>query len=315
MTGLIADIGGTNARFALVENGHLVGEPRVMKCADYAGPTQAAETFLSAQAGLPVDCAAFAVASPIVGDEVGLTNSGWHFSIEAARQQLKLRRLEVINDFTAVALSIPHLAPEHLVKLGGEEPVPQAPIAVLGPGTGLGVSALLPAPGGGWSALATEGGHVTMAAANEREDRVLTWLRRCLGGHVSAERVVSGTGLVNLYDALANLEGQAPVHRTPDAISYHGLTGSCFLAQEALSMFFSMLGTVAGNLALSLGARGGVYIAGGILPRMPEALVASGFRKRFEDKGRFYNYLTPIPSWLVIHPQPAFAGLTELVSR
>lgn len=310
---LIADIGGTHARFALVDEAGRPGEPAVMRCADHVGPAQAAQAFLAAHGGdAKPTRAAFAVASPITGDVVDLTNSAWHFSVEQVRRDLGLERLDVINDFTAVALSVRHLGENDKVKLGGGQPAERAPIAVLGPGTGLGVSALVPDRSGGWTALAAEGGHATMASASDHEDAVLAWLRKRFT-HVSAERVLSGPGIVNLYEALAAIRGRPAAYTTPDAISQRGLDGSCLLCRETLDMFFAMLGTVAGNLALSLGARGGVYIAGGILPRMHQAFAQSGFRRRFEDKGRFQDYLATIPTWLVIHPQPAFMGLAGLV--
>lgn len=308
---VIADIGGTHARFALVDEQGETSSPQVMRCGDYAGPAEAASAFLAAHGGPSPRFAAFAVASPITGDVVDLTNSAWHFSIADVQSRLGVEQLKVINDFTAVALSVRHLDASHLIKLGGGEAVEGCPIAVLGPGTGLGVSALVCDSAGLWTALATEGGHITMAATSEREDSVLAVLRRRFG-HVSAERVLSGPGLVNLYEALAGLHGVPAAFNTPDAISQRALDGSSPLCREALDMFFVMLGTVASNLALSVGARGGVYIAGGILPRMQAAFAQSGFRRRFEDKGRFQAYLTAIPSWLVVHPQPAFAGLSGL---
>jgi glucokinase len=311
---LIADIGGTHVRFALVSPDGVPGEPAIMRCADYTDPAQAAKAYLaSIGGGARPRRAAFAVASPISGDEVDLTNSAWHFSTEAVRVELGLERFDVINDFTAVALSVRHLGEDDKLKLGGTEPAPGAPIAVLGPGTGLGVSALVPDRSGGWIALAAEGGHVTMASANDQEDQVLGWLRKRFD-HVSAERILSGPGLVNLYEAIAAIRGRPAVYTTPDAISQRGLDGSCLICRDSLDMFFAMLGTIAGNLALSVGARGGVYIAGGVLPRMRQAFAQSGFRRRFEDKGRFRDYLAPIPTWLVIHPQPAFMGLAGLVT-
>lgn len=312
---LIADIGGTHARFALVAPDGVPGTPTVMRCGEHAGPAEAAQAFLNgAGAGARPIRAAFAVASPITGDVVDLTNSAWHFSIDAVRRGLGLERLDVINDFTAVALSVRHLGEDDSLGLGGGAPAEGAPIAVLGPGTGLGVSALIPDSSGHWTALATEGGHVTMAAADEHEEAALDWLRRRFG-HVSAERILSGPGMVNLYEALANLRGQYPAYTSPDAISQRGLDGSCPICRDTLEMFFAMLGTMAGNLALSIGARGGVFIAGGILPRMRQAFAQSGFRRRFEDKGRFRDYLGPIPTRLVVHPQPAFLGLAGLVGR
>ena len=311
---LIADIGGTNARFALVDGQGRVGEPMVVRCAEHPGPAEAARAVLAAHgiADRPVR-GAFCVACPVTGDVVNLTNSAWHFSIEQVRNALGLERLQVINDFTAVALSVRHVGPEHLLKVGGGSAVEGAPIAVLGPGTGLGVSALVPDSSGQWVALATEGGHATLAATDAREDAVLERLRRRFG-HVSAERVLAGAGLVNLYEALADLHGVSPLYTAPDAVSQRALDGSDPLCRETLELFFAMLGTVAGNLALTLGARGGVYLAGGILPRMRDAFAQSSFRRRFEDKGRFRDYLAPIPAWLVVHPQPAFAGLAGLVN-
>ncbi|MGE5503516.1 MAG: glucokinase [Actinomycetota bacterium] len=311
---LIADIGGTHVRFALARPGSEPADVMVMRCADYPGPAEAATAYLEAVTP-PVRPAraAFAVASPITGDRIDLTNSPWGFSVEGVRAQLGLDRFEVVNDFTAVALSVRHLGPAHLLGLGGGGAADGVPIGVLGPGTGLGVSALVPAKSGEWVALAAEGGHATMAPANDREAAILAWLRARFG-HVSAERVLSGPGLVNLYEAVANLSNRVPAYTTPDAISQRALDGSCPVCREALDTFFAMLGTVAGNLALMLGARGGIYIAGGILPRMQGALAASGFRARFEDKGRFKSYLAPIPAWLVIHPQPAFIGLAGLAT-
>jgi glucokinase len=311
---LIADIGGTNARFALVDEEGRVGAPMAVRCAEYAGPAEAARAALSAH-GItePPVRGAFCVACPVTGDVVNLTNSAWHFSIEQVRIALGLERLQVINDFTAVALSVRHVGPEHLLKVGGGAAIDGAPIAVLGPGTGLGVSALVPDSSGQWVALATEGGHVTLAATDAREDAVLERLRRRFG-HVSAERVLAGAGLVNLYEALADVHGVSAVYTAPDAVSQRALDGSDPLCRETLELFFAMLGTVAGNLALTLGARGGVYLAGGILPRMRDAFAQSAFRRRFEDKGRFRDYLAPIPAWLVVHPQPAFAGLAGLVT-
>jgi glucokinase len=253
------------------------------------------------------------VASVIDGDRIELTNSPWRFSIEATRQAAGLDRLEVVNDFTAVALSVRHLKPEHLVAIGGGAALAGRPIAVLGPGTGLGVSALVPSASGEWTALDTEGGHVTMAAASEREARILDRLRSQFD-HVSAERVLSGQGLVNLYQAIAALSGHQAVFSTPDVISKRGLDGSCPVSREAVETFFAMMGTAAGNLALSLGAKGGVFIAGGILPRMADAFRLSAFRTRFEAHGRFQPYLAGIPTWLITHPLPAFVGLAALVA-
>lgn len=314
MPSLIADIGGTNARFALVADDDTVaGQALVFSCADFAGPADAALAYL--QRVRPETAprrAAFAVASPVTGDRIEMTNHVWRFSVEEARARLALERLEVINDFTAVALAVPHLTPADRVTVGGQTAVSGMPMAVIGPGTGLGVSALLPSPGG-WLPIASEGGHVTMAAADEREAKVIDWLRS-RRGHVSAERVLSGPGLVNLFTALRGLLGLDELPLTPAEVTEMAAKGDP-LAREAMGMFFAMLGTVAGNLALTLGAKGGVVIAGGIVPRHLPAFLASDFRHRFDDKGRFRPWLEPIPVHVATHPYPAFLGLANLVAR
>lgn len=310
--GLIADIGGTNARFALSQADGSVRDAVVLACRDFPGLAAAAEAFL---AGItppaPPRRGAMAVASPVSGDRVDMTNHSWSFSIDDVRRRLGLDDLRVINDFTAIALAIPHLGDGDRLQVGGGKAAPGAPIAVLGPGTGLGVSALIPVDGG-WVPLSTEGGHVTMAPATGRESAVLAHLQR--SGHVSAERVLSGAGLVNLYGAVRALDGEAADGDvTPAGVTERALDGSCPFAAEALDMFCAMLGTVASNLCLSLGARGGVYIAGGIVPRLGTAFAESGFRRRFEDKGRFSAHLATVPTFVLTHKMPAFLGLSHLL--
>lgn len=310
---LVADIGATNARFGLIGVAG-IGTSRILNCADYPSLDAAATAFLAAAAPrVRPRAAAIAVAGPITGDRFAMTNNPWTFSISATRRTLGLDRLELVNDFTAVALSIPYLEPGDRQQIGDGAPEAGRPIGVIGPGSGLGVSALIPGEGG-WTALATEGGHVTMAPADEREARVLDCLRRRFA-HVSAERVISGMGLVNLYDAVLELDGHAPGPVTPADVTESALTGGVPAAREALEMFCAMLGTVAGNLALTLGARGGVYIAGGIVPRLGEAFARSRFRQRFIEKGRMEAYLGPIPTYVVTHKLPAFLGLKSLLDR
>jgi glucokinase len=311
---LLADIGGTNARFAL-SGPDGVSAGKVLACADFPSLQAVAEAYL---AGLPETVrprsGAFAVASPITGDEIHMTNLPWAFSIAGVRAALGLERLEVINDFTAVALAIPALQPEDRVQIGDGTPVPGAPIGIIGPGSGLGVSALVPGPAG-WLALATEGGHVTMAPISDRESAVLGILRKQVD-HVSAERVVSGPGLMALYRALEQLEGHGGLGvKVPADVTEAALSGRDPVALEALEMFCAMLGTLAGNLALTLGARGGVYIAGGIVPRLLDFLVQSRFRKRFGEKGRMRDYLADVPTYVVTHPLPAMLGLRARLAQ
>jgi glucokinase len=311
--GLIADIGGTNVRFALVDPGSTEAvQPMALRCADYAGPAEAAEAYLRHVApAVAPNRAAFDVASPVLGDSITLTNHAWRFSVTEVRDRLGLARLDVVNDFTAVALAVPWLADADKVAVSSGVAAPGGAIAVLGPGTGLGVSSLIPV-GTGWQAVSGEGGHVTMPATNEQEAAVLAWLR-ARHGHVSAERVLSGPGLVNIYLALASLGGTPAEAPPPDEVTRRAADGDP-LASTALAMFFSMLGTVAGDIALTVGARGGVIIAGGIIPKLLPSFLASDFHRRFADKGRFASYLSAIPIHVVTHPYPAFVGLAGLVT-
>jgi glucokinase len=310
---LLADIGGTNARFALAQPGGPVSHIAVMRAADHAGVAQAAEAYLAAT-GLSVRpaAAAFAVASPVIGDAIHFTNSPWSFSIAALQARLGLARLTVVNDFVAVALAVPHLRDVERIQIGSGAPAAGAPIAVLGPGTGLGVAALVPHKGG-WLPVATEGGHATLAAADEREAAIAAAMRKTTRtGHLSAERALSGPGLVRLCAAIAAVDGLAAAPDDPQRITERAIAGTDALCRATLDMFCAMLGGFAGNLALSYGALGGVYIGGGIVPDFPDYLARSAFRARFEAKGRFRDYLAAIPTYVVAHPQPAFLGLARL---
>jgi len=310
---LIADIGGTNARFALLSADGVVEAVRVLKCADHSGLEAAAEAYLAAIAPpLRPRRAAIAVAGPVTGDLFELTNHGWSFSRRDTAARLGLDRLDLVNDFTAVAMAVPRLGPGDRRQVGPGVAQAGRPIAVLGPGSGLGVSGIVPA-GEDWVALAAEGGHVTMPATSAREVAVLSELRHRFG-HVSAERVISGMGLVNLYEALAAIDGATGGAPDAPAISDAGIAGADARCVEALTMFCAMLGTVAGNLALTLGAQGGVFVAGGIVPRLGAWFDASPFRERFEAKGRMRSYLGPIPTHVVTHPLPAFVGLAAAVA-
>jgi glucokinase len=242
-----------------------------------------------------------------------MTNLPWRFSIEEVRRALGLDALIVVNDFVAIAHGVPYLPAADLIKIGGEQPVPLEQKALIGPGTGLGTSGLVPSKDD-WIIIEAEGGHVTMAPANDRESAILARLRSVLG-HVSAERVVSGIGLVNLYTAIAGLEGVPTENLEPPDIARKAAEGSCAVCKEAVDTFCAMLGTVAGNLVLTLGARGGLYIGGGIIPKLGEVFFQSDFRRRFEDKGRFKSYLAPVPAYLIVSKYPAFIGLQHILDR
>ena len=256
---------------------------------------------------------AIGIANPVVGDAVRMTNHHWSFSIEALRQALGLDRLEVLNDFTALALSLPHLPAQALLPLGGGAAVEHAPKALIGPGTGLGVSGLVWG-GSHWVALQTEGGHVSLSPRTDREWALLQRLQ-ARHGHASAERLLSGPGLEAIYQTLAALDA-APRDPLPAAAIDQAALDGDPLADETLQLFLALLGTTAGNLALTLGARGGVYLGGGILPRLRHRLTGSALRERFEDKGRFRAYLQAVPMWLIDSPQsPALLGAASALDR
>ena len=255
-------------------------------------------------------CASLGVATAVTGDQVVFTNSNWSFSIAALKDALALERCLVINDFMALALSLPVLCGADVRQIGAGQSASDAPLALIGPGTGLGVSGLMPDGHGEHSAISGEGGHVTLAPTDELESSVVAHLQRHFG-HASAERALSGPGLVNVYAALCAIEGAPVAPLAPPDITSRAIAGSDRLCQMAVRVFSSFLGNVAGNLALTLGARGGLYIGGGIVPQMGSAFDAQLFRQKFEDKGRFAHYLQEIPSWLIVANAPALVGASR----
>ncbi|MGE0486227.1 MAG: glucokinase [Gammaproteobacteria bacterium] len=297
---LVGDIGGTNTRLALAVDGVCRGVARYLN-AEVADLESCLADYLEREA---LDAGALelvlAVAGPVDGDSVTLTNLDWTVSAARLRRRFRFRAVRFLNDFEALACAVPHLAAGDLVALGGGEAVPNAPALVLGPGTGFGASLWLPPD----RAIATEGGHVLLAAVSAAELEVVARLRERLGP-VSYEQVLSGPGLVNLHTALGGaVDGvgdAADVAARADA----GDT----VALEAFEHFFAFLGLAARNLALATGARGGVYLAGGILPRHAERFAASRFRQRFETPAPLGDYLARLPTWLVIHPEAALLGL------
>ena len=305
---LVADIGGTNVRFALLPVGS--SEPaqeHTLLCADFDGLHQAARRYFEMVDVQGVTHAAFDVATAITSDFIKLTNSPWAFSIEQTRRSLDLERLLVINDFTALALSLPLLRADELMQIGGKQSVDGAPLALIGAGTGLGVSGLM-RHGQRWLAIEGEGGHTAFSPMDEREDGVLRVLRDRYG-HVSFERIASGPGLVALYEALCTLDHCVPKALKPEHVTQTGLGNTDPQCAEALAMFCSVFGTAAANIVLTLGARGGVYIGGGIIPRLGDYFAQSNFRKRFEHKGRFSKYLSEVPAWIIQAENPALRGL------
>ena len=307
---LIADIGGTNVRFALLAAGSTrPQQEKNLLCSDFAGPEQAARHYLASVGVSSVSEAAVDVATAVTGDVVKLTNSPWVFSIEQTRSALGLTRLLVINDFTALALSLPLLEPDELRPVGEGAALKSAPVALIGAGTGLGVSALVPC-GGHWVPIQGEGGHTAFSPMDEREDGVLRVLRSRFR-HVSTERLASGPGLVATYEALCALDQIPAKALKPEHVTEAGLNASDPQCAEALRMFCAVLGTAAANLVVTLGARGGVYIGGGIVPRLGDYFLRSPFRARFEQKGRFSNYVSQVPVWIILTENPALRGLAS----
>lgn len=335
---LLADIGGTNARFAWQgKAGAPIEHIHTLACSQFDSLQQAITHYLG-HTGLPrPQQAAIAIANPVTGDHVQMTNHHWSFSQSALQSHFGWQHQRVLNDFTALALALPHLAPSDLRRLCStsktsetpnaatahsatpqpHEAVPRGPaarrpLALIGAGTGLGVSGLLPVEHGHWIALEGEGGHVTLAARTAFEHELLEWMSHRYE-HVSAERVLSGPGLEFLYEAIAAVLGQ-PVRQPVAAaeIVRQALREPTGLAAQAVHQFCAWLGCVAGNLALTLGAFGGVYIGGGIAPRLGELLDQSPFMQRFTNKGRMRVLLEHIPVWVIVSPtSPALLGAAQ----
>jgi glucokinase len=299
---VLADVGGTNVRFAVLRGDEMGPIEHIAVC-DYASFADALATFLARQPDrAAIHRGIFGVAGVVEGERCPLTNNSWVVDAAELRARFGLTRVSIINDFEALAWSLPC----------GGEPAAQAPMVVLGPGTGFGVAAYVPREKGA-SVLRSEGGHATMPSGSLREDAIIEILRQRFG-HVSAERVLSGHGLENLYRAIASVDALTVPERAAAEITQAALEGSCATSRAALDAFCAMLGEVAGNFALSFGAQGGVFIAGGIISHLRDYLPRSQFRSRFEAKGRMSRYVASIPVYLVLHEDPAFLGLRSLAA-
>jgi glucokinase len=308
---LLADIGATNARFATGKEG-VFGPITTLQVAKFPTFHAALHTFYRENTlDRNVHQALIAVAGPVKNGRAALTNADWVIDSEELRSEFGLKTT-LVNDFAAVAYSIPSLTARGDVEpIGSGMAEPGSPIAVLGPGTGLGVACLV-ADNGKPAVVASEGGHATLAGTCKREDAIINHLRARFD-HVSAERALSGPGLENLFAAIAVLDGKRVSPLSAPGITDRALAGECRVCSETLKIFCAFLGSFAGNVALTFRATGGVYIAGGISPRIVEFIRSSEFRRRFEAKGRFSRYLQPIPSFVITHPAAAFLGLASLI--
>ena len=302
---LVGDIGGTNARFALWEEQKL-HSVRVFATADYSSPEQAIGIYLK-DLGLElgsIGSVCLAVAGPVNGDEFRFTNSHWRLSRPAFCAALQVDQLLLINDFTAMALGMTQLQDGEFKTVCEGQADPLRPAVVIGPGTGLGVGTLLHLGEQHWMALPGEGGHVDLPVGNAREAQ----LRQTIAdeiGHVSAETVLSGGGLLRLYHAFCKVDGHQPVLLNQAEITKAGLAGDP-LAKAVIDQFCCFLGRVAGNNVLTVGGRGGVYIVGGVIPHFLELFMQSGFAQSFGDKGCMSHYFSGIPVWVVT---AEFSGL------
>jgi len=312
---LIADIGTTFAHFALETAKGNFEHISTLRCADYSDFQSAVTYYVNQVSPAQIVHAAVAVANPVVGDIVTMTNYHWQFSIEQTRVALGLETLVVINDYTALAMAIPRLSGADLQKIGAGEPPGSTGsknvCGIIGTGSGLGMSGLIPA-GDGWISLGSEGGHCSFSPHDEREITVLRYAWKSFK-HVSFERLLSGPGIELMYRALADHAHVQGMDLAAPEISRRALDGSDKICAETLEVFCGLLGTAAANLAVTLGATGGVYIGGSIVPRLGEYFEKSKFRERFEEKGRFSNYLTHVPTYVIKAGQTTFIGISEIL--
>lgn len=319
MTRVVAvDIGGTHARFALadVANGRVVNldEPVTLKTAEHASFQTAWEAFAASQASPLPHAAAIAIAAPVKGDVLQLTNNPWVIRPALIPEKLRVDAHVLVNDFEAVShavAQVPNDALRHVT--GPDAPLPQQGIiTIVGPGTGLGVAQLF-REGGGYHVIACEGGHIDFAPLDSIDDAILKELRN-KHRRVSVERIVSGPGIVPIHDVLAKIEGRDTPHLDDKALWPAALDGSNSIAAAALDRFCLSLGAVAGDLALAQGASA-VVIAGGLGLRLADHLPRSGFAERFVAKGRFQAMMATLPVKLITHPQPGLFGAAAAFAR
>lgn len=301
---LVADIGGTGSRLALMQDGQ-ASEVREYSNARFSNFDEILQDYLRPLAQRPQRLA-IAAAGPVLDGQTHMTNLGWDLDSASIAAAFGFRQVELVNDFFALAWSTLHLQTSDVCRVGGGAQRAHANRVILGPGTGLGVSALV-TDGEGWIAVAGEGGHVSMAATNPQEAELIDSARLQFG-HGSAERLVSGAGLAFIYQ---HVSGQSC---SPEEVTTRALAGD-YRATDALNLFFALLGTVASNLAITFGAHGGVYLAGGILPAVLEKFIGSGFRRRFESKARYSDYMAAIPTMVITRRNPSFPGLYEWMQR
>jgi glucokinase len=308
---LIADIGVTHARFALEPSSREFASIAALRIADYADFRATVSAYLMSVGSPNVQHAAIAVANPVEGDLVRMTNSPWRFSIEEERKALGFQTLVVVNDFTALAMAVPGLNENELRQVGTGNPREGSVIGVIGAGSGLGVSGVIPAEHG-WIALGTEGGHASFSPRNSREIAILEYAWKEFA-HVSFERLLSGNGIELMYRAIAHSKSASVERLAAQEIAKRAVDNTDPIAVETLNTFCEILGTAAANLAVTLGARAGIYVGGAIVPRLGEFFDKSPFRPRFDDKGRFSDYLKEVPTYVINAEQATFRGVSAVL--
>lgn len=307
-TVLVVDVGGTNARFGVCRPGARPEDIVTYRCADHVSMEAAMRSALADLKARP-HRAAVAAAGPVDGGRVRMTNHPWQFSADELSAAIGFETCIVLNDFAAISHSLPHLLPADLRQIGAGTAEPRAPMAVLGPGTGLGVAALLPTDGG-WQAVASEAGHIGFAPhdADEVAMMAAVWRRQ---ERIEVEELLSGPGLLTLHAAMTG-DDQAT---DPAQITGQAVTDPSGAAARTVAAFCRILGGFAGDVALSFTARGGIFIGGGIVPHLGDLFDADGFRQRFEAKGRFHDYVAAVPTSVIIEPNPALIGLSALLAQ
>lgn len=308
----VADVGGTNARLARVtESG--VTDIKKYICNDFASIDLVIQAYFDDMPQHNFTRGCIAIACPVLGDLVEMTNHSWAFSQTALKQQLRLNDLYVINDFTAVAHSLPTLGNEQVVQIGTGTAIERGNIAVFGPGTGLGVEHITMTTSG-WQTLDGEGGHADFAPVDETDVIIWRYLQN-LHGRASAEEVMSGRGILNIYHALAQAKGSDVSFTDPAEVTSRALDGSCEICESALRQFCRIMGSFAGNLALNMATTGGIFIGGGIANRFADFLQDSDFRARFEAKGQMKHYVKDIPTYLIAEPDHGLLGASAYLKQ
>lgn len=310
---LVADIGGTNTRYALVEGvdqhtgEYIIDQSRIFLSADYESFSMSLDTYLETITGLRPKNACIAIAGPVTDDIVELTNLKWQFSVSKLKKRYGFNNLIVINDFAALAYGVPNISVNSLFQIKPGIHETHGNKVIIGPGTGLGVAALVFNQKDGYIPIAGEGGHVAIAPGNELELELFKLLRQ-QQQHISAEELLSGAGFVNLYRNFAKLHQQPTKIYTPAEVTQHALANTDPLCVEAFNTFLGLLGSYVGDLALIYGAKGGVYLGGGILPKIQPHICESPFLNRFMNKGIMRKFVKDIPIQLITHRNPAFIG-------